>query len=342
MRSQLSSLHNQAFLNTLLFLIPLPIMLRKLVAALAWIPLLATPGKLKAQVAKEAPSLVAFPDVGVAILQPSGFEKAESFYGFQQPSTGASVMVLAIPGPFAEVTQGFTKPALAEKGMTLHSKELTQVKGQSGVKVYFSQQANGQEFLKWAVLFGDTERTKMVVATAPKTHASKLRHSLQTVLQSVEPSQMAAAPLPFEIEAVADLAQVQGVAMGNTALFTLNGTIPTATPNDPMFIVALSIGEVFVGNRKEYARRRLLETAQTEIESVQTTTPITIDELEGYELTATGKDQKSQTPLMLYQVMLFPDEGGYILMMGMVGQQQVKNYLPQFKAMAQTFQQSLN
>ncbi|QUY40728.1 hypothetical protein I1H34_15550 [Acaryochloris marina S15] len=339
MRSQLCYHHD--FLNALPFLIASSIMLRKLIAAIAWIPLLAAPAKLKAQVAKEAPSLVTFPDVGVAILQPSGFETAESFYGFQQPSTGASVMVLAIPGPFAEVTQGFTKTALAEKGMTLHSKELTQVKGQAGVKVYFSQQAYGQEFLKWAVLFGDTKRTTMVVATSPQSHASKLRHSLQTVLQSIEPSRMAAAPLPFKIEAVADLAQVQGVAMGNTALFTRNGTIPTATPNDPMFIVALSIGEVFVGNRKEYARRRLLETAQTEIGSVQTTIPITIDGLEGYELTATGKDQKSQTHLMVYQVMLFPDEGGYILMAGMVGQQQAKNYLPEFKAMAQTFQQSL-
>jgi len=106
-------------------------MLRKLVAALAWLSLLATPVKLKAQIAKEAPSLVAFPEVGVAMPQPPGFEKAEDFYGFQQPSTGASVMVLAIPGPFAEVTQGFTKTALAERGMTLHAKELTRVKGQA-------------------------------------------------------------------------------------------------------------------------------------------------------------------------------------------------------------------
>lgn len=311
-------------------------MLRKLIAAIAWIPLLATPAKLKAQVAKEAPSLVTFPDVGVAILQPSGFETAESFYGFQQPSTGASVMVLAIPGPFAEVTQGFTKTALAEKGMTLHSKELTQVKGQAGVKVYFSQQAYGQEFLKWAVLFGDTKRTTMVVATSPKSHAPKLRNSLQSVLQSVEPAKTAASPLPFKID-VGDLSQVQGVATGNTALFTRDGTVPVATPNDPMFVVALSIGDVRVGNRKEYARRRLFETAQTEIESLQSTTPVTIDGLEGHELIATGKDQKSQTPLMLYQVMLFPDEGGYILMTGMVGQEQAKSYLPQFKAMASTF-----
>lgn len=311
-------------------------MLRKLIAAIAWIPLLATPAKLKAQVAKEAPSLVTFPDVGVAILQPSGFETAESFYGFQQPSTGASVMVLAIPGPFAEVTQGFTKTALAEKGMTLHSKELTQVKGQAGVKVYFSQQAYGQEFLKWAVLFGDTKRTTMVVATSPKSHAPKLRNSLQSVLQSVEPAKTAASPLPFKID-VGGLSQVQGVATGNTALFTRDGTVPVATPNDPMFVVALSIGDVRVGNRKEYARRRLFETAQTEIESVQSTTPVTIDGLEGYELIATGKDHKSQTPLMLYQVMLFPDEGGYILMTGLVGEEQAKSYLPQFKTMASTF-----
>lgn len=318
-------------------------MLRKFASALALLALLVTPSKLMAQTPKKGLSIVTFSEVGIAIPQPRGFEKAESFYGFQQPSTGASVMVLAIPGSFVEIIQGFTKTALAERGMILHSKASIQVKGQSGILVHLSQQAYGQEFLKWAVLFGDTSRTTMVMATSPKSHASELSDSLQNVIRSIVPAKTAAQsdPLPFHIEGAPGLSLVEGVATGNIALFTRNGTLPAATPNDPMFIVALSIGDVLVGNRKKYAQRRLFDMAQTDVESVQSTTPVTIDGLSGYELIATGKDQKSQTPLMLYQVMLFPNEGGYILMTGLVGQDQAKSYLPQFKAMAETFQQSL-
>lgn len=317
-------------------------MFRKRFSALVLIPLLVTPLKLKAQVLPEESSLVPFPEVGVSIPQPSGFEKAESFYGFQQSSTGASVMVLAMPGPFEEVMKGFTKTALAERGMTLHSKEPIRVNGQSGLQVHFSQQAYGQEFLKWAVFFGDPKRTTMVVATSPQVHASKLRHLLKNVIRSVSPTKTVAKAdsLPFQIEAARGLSLVEGIATGNTALFTKNGTVPNKSPEEPLFIVALSIGEVWVGNRKEYAQRRLLDMAETDVESVQSITPVTIDGLEGYELMATGKDQKTQTPLSLYQIMLFPDEGGYILMTGVVGQEQAKSYLPQFKAMTKTFRQS--
>lgn len=318
-------------------------MLRKLAAALALIPLLVAPARLKAQLSKETPSLVAFPEVGIALAQPQGFEKADSFYGFQQPSTGASVMVLAIPGPFGEVTKGFTKTALAEKGLTLHSKEPIQIDGQSGLQIHFSQKAFGQEFLKWVVLFGNIKQTKMVVTSVPQSHAAELNNSLQTVIRSISTTQKNAAKvetLPFQLEVAPSLSLVEDVANGNTFLFTKMGTVPTTSSEDPLFIVAFSLGDVLVvGNRKEYARQRLFDMAETDVESLQSTTPVTIDGLKGYELIAIGKDQKTQTPLSLYQVMLFPDDGGYILMTGMVGQDQAKRYLSQFKAMAETFQQ---
>lgn len=293
-------------------------MFRKLVSAFALIPLLVTPTPLKAQTSQEMPPLVSFPEVGVAIIQPPGFEKADSFFGFQQPSTGASVLVLRLPGPFEAVTKGFTKTALAERGLTLHSKDAIQIEGRSGLQVHISQQAFGQEFLKWAVLFGDMEQTTMIIASLPQSHAAELSESLQRVIQSVSTTQIVAhtTSLPFQIEVAPSLSLVEGLANGNTFLFTQTGTVPTQNPEEPLFVVAFSLADVrVIGNqkelaRKEFAQQRLFNMSQTEVDSLQSSIPITIDGLDGYELIATGKDKKTQTPLSLYQVMLFPSEGG--------------------------------
>ena len=71
----------------------------------------------RAEIQREGQDVVAFPETGLALPQPEGFDKADSFYGFQQPSTGASVMLTVIPGPFSEVTKGFDKTNLTTKGM---------------------------------------------------------------------------------------------------------------------------------------------------------------------------------------------------------------------------------
>jgi hypothetical protein len=47
--------------------------------------------------------LVDFPEVGLAIPKPNGFEKATSFYGFQQTASSSSVLLSKVPAPFSEM-----------------------------------------------------------------------------------------------------------------------------------------------------------------------------------------------------------------------------------------------
>lgn len=304
-----------------------------LISALGFYP------AIQAVEANKIAPVVAFPDVGIAISQPSGFKKAKTFHGFQQPSTGSSVVLLAIPGPYLKVIAGFDQDALAAKGMSLRSKKKVKVKGQTALLLNLSQRAYGQEFLKWVIIFGDQHRTQMVMATFPKSHVQELSAPLQKILLSVSPEKTASSSvkLPFSIQTEQGFALVEGISIGNTALFTKDGTIPTTAPEDPLFVVALSFGKVFVGNQQEFAERRLLNTADINVETLQSTTPIVVDDTSGFEMIAIGKDRKTQTPLRIYQVMLFPKQGGYILMTGAVGEQQVDSYLPKFQSMAKTF-----
>jgi hypothetical protein len=287
-------------------------------------------------------NLVDFPEVGLAIPQPSGFTKATSFYGFEQADTRASVMLSKIPGSFAAVTKGFDKSTLATRGIDLISKQSVKIDNQSGFLLKVSQSAYGQKFLKWILVFGNDRDTKIVTATFPIEIAPKLSDNLKKVILAVAPSKIATpdvSSLPFTVTAVEGLVRVTKVtAFGKAAAFTKDGNMPSSSViTDPLLIVTPSLGAVPVGDQKSFAQQRLSNYPQIEIEKVTTTNEISIDNLTGWEITADARDLKTKAPLKIYQVMLFPKSGGYTLIVGMVGDKQAELYLPKFKAVALTY-----
>jgi hypothetical protein len=86
----------------------------------------------------------------------------------------------------------------------------------------------------------------------------------------------------------------------------------------------------------------LYQTAHTKITAVTTTTPISIDGLDGYEIVADAQDASSGTPLAMYQVMLFDNNRSYILIQGLVGANVRAEYLPEFRSMARSFKKQRN
>jgi hypothetical protein len=290
-------------------------------------------------------NLVDFPEVGLAIPQPSGFTKATSFYGFEQTDTSSSVMLSKIPGPFAAVTKGFDKSTLATRGIDLISKQSVKIDNQQGFLLKVSQSAYGQKFLKWILVFGNDRDTKIVTATFPIEIAPKLSDNLKKVILAVAPSKIAApdvSSLPFTVTAVEGLVRVTKItAFGKAAAFTKDGNMPSSSViTDPLLIVTPSLGAVPVGDQKSFAQQRLSNYPQIEIEKVTATNEVSIDNLPGWEITAAARDLKTKAPLKIYQVMLFPKSGGYTLIVGMVGDKQAELYLPKFKAVALTYRHS--
>ncbi len=286
-------------------------------------------------------NLINFPEVGLAIPQPVGFTKATSFYGFEQSETSSSVVLSKIPGPFSAVTKGFNRETLATRGMSLISKQPIRIEDRSGFLLQVAQPAAGKKFLKWILVFGNEESTTVVVATFLEENAAKIGEPLKKVLLTVSPrsaSDPTVSSLPFTITAVAGLSPVKKASgFGKAALFTKDGNIPAAAPTDPLFIVAPSLGDVLVTDQKSFATRRIASYPQTEIVAIRSTAEISIDNLTGWEIVANGQDKQTKAPLTLYQVMIFPKQGGYILMTGIVGDKQSQIYMPKFKAMALTY-----
>ncbi|PSB56324.1 hypothetical protein [Chamaesiphon polymorphus] len=295
--------------------------------------------------AQQPNNLVTFPEVGLALPQPSGFTKATAFHGFEQTETNSSIVLTKIPGPFSGVTKGFDKDTLATRGISLISKESIKINNQPGLLLQISQSAYGEKFLKWVLIFGDEKNTSVATATFLDKNTAKFSEPLKQTLLAVTPSlssdTSAVSSLPFSITAVEGLAPVAAATgLGKVAAFTKDGNLPVTNPTDPLFIVTPSVAIVPIGDRKSFATRRLSNYPQTDITRVTSTKKVSIDNIPGWEIVANGRDRQSKSALKLYQIVLFPERGGYIVLIGIVGDKQSETYLPKFKAMALTYRNS--
>ena len=281
---------------------------------------------------------VNFAEVGIAISKPKGFTKAESFHGFQQEATSASVMLTGLPAPFAKAAEGFTSEKFAARQMKLLSTKNIQINGQSGMLLSVSQQAYGQQFQKWMVVFGNAKATKMITATFPESHADSLGDELLKTVLSAITIDTKAPTLPFRIQAAEGLKPVQNIGtMGKMAMFTKTGRIPIESPTDPLLVIAPSIGDIPIEDPKKFATDRIRKIDQARVETISSLQNVTIDGLTGFEIVASAKGKDPSIDLVVYQVCLFPNKGGYILMQGLVGKGTGDAFLTKFREMAQSF-----
>lgn len=295
---------------------------------------------------------VTFPSAGLEIRRPAGFEKAPNFDGFEQADTQSSILAMSTPVPFKDIIAGFTQLKMSGKGWTLLSRTEHKVQDFDGLLVHVKQPEKDVVLLKWTLAFGDGEQTRLVTATFPQSRELEMSQMLRLAVLSTRPSGAApagpGADLPFTITDSKQLKRVPGVS--RMLLYTKDGAFPPKLPDDPLFTVAPAIGEV-VGSagKRRFAEEQLRGIAQIAQLSIQSTEPIKIDGLEGFESLAKADDVASekraatasagpsrQTPLTVYQVVLF-DEKWYVVMQGLVGRDRQNEYLPEFKAMARSF-----
>ncbi|MCE7940105.1 MAG: hypothetical protein DYG95_00705 [Chlorobi bacterium CHB1] len=299
--------------------------------------LLTSPGFSPAQETPQQSTLVA--GTRVSLTPPAEFTLSAQFPGYQQESTGASIMVTEIPGPFAEVSAGFSVPAeLAKKGMTLQTKEEITVDGRTALLLQIWQVAAGKEFLKWILAFGNANETVMVMATFPKQHESdrseKLRTSLLTVTWDSEKSVSPTEGLSFTLSEKGEMKLAK--RMANMLIYTKGGIMPTEGEDVPLFIIGQSISKVNVEDPESLAKLSLLQNDSVADIEIEQPVKVLIDSLSGYEIIAKGMSAKSKQPTVIYQMMLFEDQNYYI-MLGMVGSEKREAYLQVFREMAGSF-----
>jgi hypothetical protein len=269
-----------------------------------------------------------------SLIPPSDFVKATTFSGFQNIETGSSIMINELPTAYQPLVAGFTAAALKTKGMTLVSKQTIDFNGSEAMLINVTQSANGTTYIKQILIFGDTKVTVLVNGIYPKA-AKNIELKIKTALLSTvydasqNENSLEAATFTIEIKDT-DFKLIK--YMSGSLLYSTDGKIPTEKPT---LIVGNSISKISPQNQKKYAEERIRKLPRGEHNVIKEIKEITIDNLKGYEIVADGKTKGDKLEL-LYQAILFNDQGDYYIIVGQAKEEFKKN-LDSFKKITKTF-----
>ena len=269
-----------------------------------------------------------------SLIPPDGFVSASTFSGFQQVSSGASIMINEMPAPYQSIVESFTKEAFKAKGMALKSTKTIEFNNSTATLIHVTQPANGTTYIKQMLVFGDEKVTVLVNGIYPEA-AKDLESSIKEALLSTEYS---AEQNENPLDAATFTVDVEGTDfklvkyMSGSLLYSIDGKIPTETPT---LIVGNSIAKVDPESHQKYAEERLKKFPRGESTVIMETKQITIDSLEGFEFIAEGVD-KNENKVLIYMVMLYDESGDYYIIVGQAKEDREK-YVEAFKKIAKTF-----
>ena len=254
-----------------------------------------------------------------SLVPPKGFVPSETFSGFMNEATGASIMITEIPAPYEMLVNSFTAPALKTKGMTLLGKENMEISGMQATIFQVSQMVGDQNYLKQMMFFGDSSNTVMVNGIYPDTLKYKetdIKKALLTTVYATDQKE------DNPIDLVNFTLDTEGTEFkkpkyfAGALMYSIDGKIPTEKPiftaTNAIDLRALVESE---GNKKNFALKRIKNLPQGENNVVTSNKPIKSDDLEGYETIANGLS-KDNKPTRVYQVILFPEDDPYFILVG--------------------------
>lgn len=278
------------------------------------------------------------PGTKVSLAPPAGFVPAEQFPGFQKADAASSIMVTEMAAPADQVRAGMTAEGLATRGITLLASKPGSVSNLGATLLHVAQSAGGAVFEKWMLVFGDKANTVIVVATYPQALAASLSEPMRRSVLSTrwDPAREVGLfdGLKFRIAESGSLKFARRVS--NMIMLTKAGDQGPVAPGEPFAVVGASLSQVDVAaDLAGFARQRLAQTAEiTGLANLAGRTT-TVDGLPAYELTAEATDQKTGTPLNIYQLVA-ADGSDYFLIQGLVGRAQGQRFLPEFRQIAES------
>jgi hypothetical protein len=305
---------------------------------LGLLALLATPLPARA----EPNVLSRVPGTAVQIAPPEGFQPSKLFLGFEKQNTGAAILVTELPVPKAEIPKVLDKlnsaQALGSRGIrVIESKEIV-ISGIAGKLLLVSQSNQGVDFLKWIIVVAEGDRILIVTAPFPKSEAATLKEPLRRTIVGITWTPNQPAPklegLPFTFQPAGDL-QVW-TRLSNSVALTPNGVQPPIPASQPLLILGSAYQNVDLLDIAAFSRKRLKTTLEVRGLTEVSSSSKTISGYPAFELVARGYDQKTNTPLTVYQVIL-KTEKTYYFMQGLVPNAKAQKYLPIFRAVANSF-----
>ena len=249
------------------------------------------------------------------IIPPEGFEKASNFVGFQQNTTGASIMILEMPGPYIEFKKGFTKENLAQKGMNLLNAEEFIINNQPAILIFVTQFSSGHGYMfqKYNLLLKQTEsKTLLINLNFPESLKDELQEKMKNSALSVYVDTLIGIDPFATLDFTVDLSK---------STFTLknsiSGTLMLEGPDKEIFILAKSIKAADGSDKKGAAIKSLKEISSLEYLELISSKEVTIDGASGIQIVANVTSKPEDEKMNAFLTMLF-GENYYYIFLGVV------------------------
>lgn len=273
----------------------------------------------------------------VSLTPPPGFVASKLFVGYQQDSTDASIVINEVPGPFSVISSA-SAAEFAKNGMTIKQRRDVNIGNLSGLLIAASQTAAGQTFNKWILIFGDEKETVLITANFPDKHR-ELVSPLRTSLLGAKFDRAR------KIDPFSDVDFTLTLGDGFTSAGKLQNVLMFVQPAaDPQKLVSVFIAgktlrvQAEGADRRQFAEIHLTENPAIVDLKIESTEPITIDGLEGFETLATAKAKQGGAPVFLHMVALFvPDGQDYYLMQAQAGLAERDATTATFQTMTRSF-----
>lgn len=282
---------------------------------------------------------VLVPGTRIRLEPPAGHEPGRGFLGYQWSESAASLIVVEMPGAYAEVARGFDAKAIEKGGMKLVSATDAKISGRDARLVHTTQESQGIRFEKWIAIYGDDKRSVLLNAVYPEELAGTFSAPMKAALLGsewdpdleVDPF----APLPWTI------AKPEGLRfagnMGTTLAYTEDGEfVQKGKGGAARILVSPSMGEVQVGDARAFAEKRLAQLPLGKNAAIESSTAFEAGGRTGWEIVAKARDEKEAVDLLVHQVLLV-GEGEYHLFVSQCGLDRRETWLPRFRACASSW-----
>lgn len=277
----------------------------------------------------------------VSLTPPPGFAASRLFTGFEHAQAGASIMAMELPLPPDAAGSFLSRMSAAEtlltRGMRLLSVKDMSIGNYPGKLLLVSQSAGGTDYLKWigATTVGD--RALLVTAAFPATQAKTLQEPLRMAIATLtwRPGEQIQrlSGLPFTFQEQGDLKLSE--RLSNTVILARNGSKPPIPASEPLLVLGAASRPPQADDIAQFSRLRLQQLPEVRNLAETSGTAIAVAGRDGFELIATAADNRTATPLTVYQAVIMTDKA-YYLVQGMVPTTSATTYLPIFRNVTQS------
>lgn len=250
----------------------------------------------------------------ISLIPPADFASANKFMGYQQEETNASIMILDIPSSFLESTKGLNKESLLTQGVKVESIDEIKLNNIDGILIKGEQTAYEVIYRKYIFAFGNEKETIMINGVSPKEDFDLDLQIKNSILSAVYDADKILSPLDavdFEIS-TNETDFVFAKSMSNMLVYNRDGKMPTENVDKASLVIAKAFSKIAISDKKEFATNRI-KTLPVQIHKINFTNAVEINGLSGFEITAEGVNRKTGIKEIAYQMMLFTEDGYYII-----------------------------